>query len=547
MTCRYYMYQKGARAMKVTINLPDLPFMKGGGKKPSKSAIKGFALGIATMAVFAATPAYAGVTDNLDSSFTKLASVMGVGKEAAYPTSEDEFDAASLIEKVNYLEAQNKQLTEDVSSMTDTLSAIYKKEADMEAAVKKITIATVSKSDSKYQVKAPTITKTTPFAETIQWTNVNASSEPLDSSVMGYRIYRKPASGGTYDLVATLTQSSYDSTTITYAVTRGTSGSSDGYTTFNATGGSGTFTYTYTNGTNLSPATDYTYWVTTLMDEGDTSQDSEGSLVQCGSKYLRENSYAFNSVTDKTQALSTLQPSGVTVAMGSTAGSSVKVTWTAAGDAASYVSGYNVYLYTNSSYSGTAVKSATNTSSGVQFTGLTAGTTYYAKVRAVLKSGLTASGEVTTDANNKGSGMCGYETVAITLNNFIRVANSTYDSYGTPSLSSFSVSYQDVSGTTRTATSAGTIYVRKGSSVSYTYNFKFVNSNTSSYPNVYTAYSSNSTYNSNDSWATSATSGGTATVAKTGSFTANGAGSVSPSGAGVNFGCANYTYYLATP
>lgn len=83
---------------------------------------KGFVAGCLVTAVLtlAMQPTNAAVGDNLDSAFTVLADWLGMNKEDNVPL-EDEFETASLVEKVNYLERRVNVVDNKIDQQTEEL------------------------------------------------------------------------------------------------------------------------------------------------------------------------------------------------------------------------------------------------------------------------------------------------------------------------------------------------------------------------------------------------------------------------------------------
>ncbi len=81
--------------------------------KKHSSFIKGMATMLAITLIFSAGKSYAGVSDNIGSGFHKLGQILGIGKESSVPADKAAYDGATLLEKINYLEAKLSDIKEN--------------------------------------------------------------------------------------------------------------------------------------------------------------------------------------------------------------------------------------------------------------------------------------------------------------------------------------------------------------------------------------------------------------------------------------------------
>lgn len=78
-------------------------------KRVRKEYFKGMATMLVIVLIFSAGKSYAGVSDNVGSSFNKIGTFLGFGKEANVPKGEAEYSAATVTEKINYLEKKDNR------------------------------------------------------------------------------------------------------------------------------------------------------------------------------------------------------------------------------------------------------------------------------------------------------------------------------------------------------------------------------------------------------------------------------------------------------
>ncbi len=418
---------------------------------------------------------------------------------------------SELENKIAELERKNQELTGIISSMEVNVTNVYN---------------LVEASNQELQLARPSASSITPFDQVISWEDADAkNNNNLDvEKVRGYRIYRsnnedmndainisdKAASGLSSDksYVSVNTYSVTDtglspSTTYYYWVTTLIDDNMDGVIDRENTyrSASTVLTSTTTALSTLQPGS-----VSISEDVGALKvswKDADRKYVGGYNVYLCKGAYygspgselvdkkigvtdnlaLFYNLSSGTTYYATVrsvlnsgysadgeiekdtgnrsnmttvsdiyfQPVNVTARMGG-GGDDIIVSWSP-GTCSEYVD-YYVIKYGVGNYNSVA----TSVGCGITLTGLARCTTYDIMVNAHVRSGELAEYEVAN--GNTTSSATSYQTYTV------EIKNSTRNKSGVGSIET-NITYLDSTGTSRTQTTSGTIYVKQGSTISY--------------------------------------------------------------------------------